>query len=203
MLAVRLGFFIFNRRWIMKFINLIGVGLVLCELAFPVKAVDTTVNAPDISLITTPLSTIVPSSSDSTKITMITIVNLLPGLEVGGRWFYEQNYHNFWTAWADQPLYVYLGKLGSFSLIELIISAKNHGKLPSSYSDFKVNVYNGSTLLGAIYIPASDTQFKEGRGTFSIPAGNVTLTLKWVNDYYSPPYDANIMIGNVRATLSY
>lgn len=196
----------------MRFVNLIGLVLVLCELAFPVKATGINADdAPDISLITTPLSEIVPPKavipnigSPAAFITT-TIVNLLPGLEVGGRWLYEQNYHNLWTAWANQPLYVYLGDLSSFSVVELIISAKNHGELPpSDYSNFEVNVYNESALLGTIYIPASDTKFKEGMKTFYIPAGtNVILTLQWVNDYYSPPYDANIMIGNVRATLSY
>ena len=192
----------------MKFVGLIGVGLVLCELAFPVVARINADDAPDISLITTPLSEIVPpkvitSDIGSPAAITTTIVNLLPGLEVGGKWLYEQNYHNLWTAWQNQPLYVSLGNLSSPSLIELIISAKNHGKLPVSYTNFEVNVYNELTLLGTIYIPASDTQFNEGSNTFPIPAGNITLTLRWANDYYDLLDDANIMIGNVRATLSY
>lgn len=80
------------------------------------------------------------------------------------------------------------------------VIAKNNGKLPSWYENFKLDVMYGVTAKTYINIPASDKGYFSGKSApIFIPNGSKTIEIQWKNDAWSPGnYDANINIKDVR-----
>lgn len=117
------------------------------------------------------------------------------------RWFSIEGGDAQYTAWANKPIdfFVDLGDVANDYLVG--VTAKNQTSLvlPSNYSQFKVGVSVNDQFMDYLYIDASDTQWNSFFIDVGELAGDVKLTLNWVNDSYrAGEYDANIAVGAVQ-----
>ncbi|MBU1084807.1 hypothetical protein KKB06_00465, partial [Patescibacteria group bacterium] len=115
----------------------------------------------------------------------------------------ETSYRNGSSEWFEDgtELYTYWGNRWLEYQVELPIagtwtiglSATNLGQIPSSYSNFEITFYIDGVYINSFYVPASSSEYNEGGlDVENLSSGLHTFRFKWTNDYYSPPYDANI-----------
>jgi hypothetical protein len=104
------------------------------------------------------------------------------------------------TYWAYEKLLVKVNSNCEGGKYELVVVAKNLGKLPDWYHFFVVKVFNEKTgeNLGTMLIRASDQRYHRGKLIVTLPKGDNILNVLWTNDAYEPNnYDANIQIKRI------
>lgn len=104
------------------------------------------------------------------------------------------------TYWAYEKLLVKVNSNCEGGKYELVVVAKNLGKLPDWYHFFVVKVFNEKTgeNLGTMLIRASDQRYHRGKLIVTLPKGDNILNVLWTNDAYEPnKYDANIQIKRI------
>jgi hypothetical protein len=104
------------------------------------------------------------------------------------------------TYWAYEKLLVKVNSNCEGGKYELVVVAKNLGKLPNWYHFFVVKVFNEKTgeNLGTMLIRASDQRYHRGKLIVTLPKGDNILNVLWTNDAYEPnKYDANIQIKRI------
>lgn len=120
-------------------------------------------------------------------------------LETNGsewRWYWKDDYiHTYWqNKWAE-----YCFDDLKTTRYKVSITARNlEGTLPlpSSYSEWKVQVYAGSNNV--IFSIPANKDFRTNYSFIQVPSGVKRLRVVWLNDSYSAGVsDANIQIKNI------
>mgnify|MGYP001347089840 CR=1 FL=1 len=113
-----------------------------------------------------------------------------------GTWYWDAN--TVRTYWANQVIGFDYSNLkpGKY---EVIVTAKNYGKVPAGYTDFNVKVTTDEGASGVLKIKADADAFNKGKVVLDI-TGPTTVYLTWTNDKWVPDKgeDANIQIKNIR-----
>jgi len=127
-----------------------------------------------------------------------TAESLLPHPKQKNKFIKAKGIH---TYWAYEKLLVKVNSNCEGGKYELIIVAKNLGKLPAWYHFFVVKVFNEKTgeNLGTMLIRASDQRYHRGKLIVTLPKGENILNILWTNDAWQPnEYDANIQIKRIQ-----
>lgn len=126
-----------------------------------------------------------------------TAESLLPHPKQRNKFIKAKGIH---TYWAYEKLLVKVNSNCEGGKYELVVVAKNLGKLPDWYHFFVVKVFNEKTgeNLGTMLIRASDQRYHKGKLIVTLPKGDNILNVLWTNDAWEPnKYDANIQIKRI------
>ena len=118
---------------------------------------------------------------------------------VNGTFFWSNNPSTVRTYWNNQMIGFYYDV--EPGVYELSIQAKNYGKLPKEYKNFKIKVRTDYGYETIIEIKAVENGFRWGKGRIQID-GPTNIYLIWINDMYKPERapveDANIEYKQIR-----
>ena len=113
-----------------------------------------------------------------------------------GRWFWDRKTAR--TNWANQHIGFCFKNLKA-GKYKVIVKAKNYGKVPEGYKNFKVMVA-GDGVTGNLEIQAKENGYKKGSTVLDLTGGDTMVMMTWTNDKWVPSKgeDANIQIRKIR-----
>ncbi len=100
--------------------------------------------------------------------------------ELDGRFFFGDK--TAWTSWANQQITYCFPKLRA-GKYEVLIKARNRGRLPDGYTNFAVNVA-ADGVDANLSIPASNTKSGTGKAILDLTEGDKKLSVNWTNDVF-------------------
>lgn len=116
------------------------------------------------------------------------------------RWFTAEDGEARYTAWSNQKIDFHFTLDGQAANYNVGVTAKNFTglALPPGFSQFMVNVEINDRFLDTLSIGASDDTWNTSWLNVGEQAGDVKITLNWINDSYKAGvYDANFGVGAV------